>query len=346
MARRVYSSASASNNTSAQQSAPLHLNSSASNTANSKGNGVVSALLYVLMGAFLVGGGAFGIMAYQAGQETASVVQNWDELREIADSPSGNTPENSPSGDSSENGMWEPQGQDSFLGNDYGEDGMEDDGGELIPTGQEISASEAYVMDPMDREINWDALYEINTQVKCWIYIPGTNIDYPVIQEKNIGTYQYLDHDIYGNSLKSGCIVTPCQPDGTLDADAHFIILGHNMKNKTMFGTLKKYTAEEFYKSYPSIYIYYPDRTEQWSVWSSYYTTEADIIYDMPYELNSKSFTKLITQIENSKLYPTMVTNTDPSRKILTLSTCHTLDNTNRGRFVVNAVLDVVKNIT
>ena len=36
--------------------------------------------------------------------------------------------------------------------------------------------------DPMYREIDFDALKERNPDVYAWIWIPGTNIDYPILQ--------------------------------------------------------------------------------------------------------------------------------------------------------------------
>lgn len=274
-----------------------------------------------IMSVLIIAGSVMGIMAYQSDRDVAEIVQVWDSVRDIADSPVSNT-----------------SGQPNISGDsNYNISANTSNAGDM-------SSDEAYVFDPMDRELNWDALFEINDQIKCWIYIPNTSIDYPVIQEKEIGVYQYLDHDLYGNYQQSGCIVTPRQPDGTDSSDAHFIILGHNMKNATMFGTLRNYKAASFYEENPNIYIYYPDHTEQWTVWSAYHTTEADIIYDMPYELNTPAFEKLVKQIESQKSYSTSISNTDPSRKILTLSTCEDSDGTKRGRFVVNAVLDVVKN--
>lgn len=289
--------------------------------ASRKTSKVTTAVCGALMSVFVVSGAVMGIMAFQSNQDVTEIVQSWDAVRDIADSPVI----------SNISDQTNISGIDSIINASRPEAGNMD-------------SDEAYVFDPMDREINWEALYAINDQIKCWIYIPGTNIDYPIIQEKEIGTYQYLDHDIYGNYEKSGCIVTPRQPDGNDTSDAHFIVLGHNMKNATMFGTLRKYKTKDFYEANPNIYVYYPDHTEQWSVWAAYHTTEADIIYDMPYELNTPAFEKLVNQIENQKSYSTNIINTDSMRRVLTLSTCEDSDGTRRGRFVVNAVLDIIKN--
>lgn len=267
-----------------------------------------------IMGVLLTSSAVFGILAIQSQNEVAEIVQAWDDVRNLATVTT--------------NSMVIPVSSD--------------DSDQFIitsPNQTAVSSSEAYVYDPIDREINWEALWQVNAQVKCWLYVPNTNIDYPVVQEAEIGIYHYLDHDLYDNELMSGCIVTPRQPDGAEDSDAHFIILGHNMKNATMFGTLKYYRDSVFCEENPYIYIYYPDHTEKWQVWSVYDTLEDDIIYDMPYELNTPAFEKLVKHINSVKKYETAIDNIDPSKRVLTLSTCYDFDNTKRGRFVVNCLL-------
>lgn len=199
--------------------------------------------------------------------------------------------------------------------------------------------------DPIDREIDWQALYDINPDIKCWLYIPGTDIDYPVMQEKVLNEYFYLNHDIYGNELKSGSLLIPKEPDGYDDKDAHLLIFGHNMLNGSMFSSLRRYMTEDFYQQYKYIYLYYPDRTERWHVWTAYQTYQTDPIYDIPYEINTVAYDDLLKQIEIQKYYTTDVTDVNALSHILTLSTCDNFDGTHTGRFIVNAAIETTKNL-
>ena len=298
----------------------------------------------------LTGGCVLGYMAIQSGNDTAEVMQTWDGVRDMAntDVSNGNNIGSGYQGNFN--------GQDDvvagaladFNSSDSDED-METDTayipdtetGELVEVSQSAGSGytvPSYYSAPMDRVINWDKITSANPQTKCWLYVPNTYIDYPVLQELKLGEWYYLDHDFSGNVTKSGSIVTAALPDGA-DTDAHFMILGHNMKNQTMFGTLRNYRTASFYKNNPYFYIYYPDRVEKWAVWSCYHTTESDIIYDMPYDLGSVSFGKLVKQINSQKSYPTDIDNTDPNKKVVTLSTCENIDGTHKGRFVVDAIL-------
>lgn len=324
-----------------------------------KKNDVFNIVIYLAIAVLLIGGCVFGYMAFSAGQESVEVNQTWNGIRTIANDVSGDMSSNAYSGgnfDNYDTGSNDINNALARFDEDSGDDEMMTDEA-FVPnteTGESESVSgssgtgnavqPSYYSAPMDRVINWDKIIDGNPQVKCWLYVPNTNIDYPVIQELKLGEYYYLDHDYYGNATKAGSIVTSALPEGC-NTDAHLMILGHNMKNTTMFGTLRNYRSASFYQNNPYFYIYYPDRVEKWAVWSCYHCKDTDIIYDVPYELGSNSFAKLVNQINEQQAitYKTGINNTDPNRSVVTLSTCENIDGTHSGRFVVNAILSETK---
>jgi len=80
---------------------------------------------------------------------------------------------------------------------------------------------------------------EINQLHSVWdsyIYIPGTNICYPVMQG-NDNKY-YLNHLPTGSYSNTGSIFMDCNSNIN---DFNVILYGHNMKNDTMFGQLSEY---------------------------------------------------------------------------------------------------------
>ena len=206
---------------------------------------------------------------------------------------------------------------------------------ETLDRGQMVSS------DPMKREINWTDVLAVNPDVKCWIYIPETIIDYPVMQpEKWADNGYYLKHDVYKKSSSAGSIYMPAEVEGFEDRDIHQIIIGHNMRNGSMFSDLLKYKEKGFWEVTPYVYLYYPDRTEKWMIYSPFHTTQADEIYSMPYEAGTVLYKALLDHIELKKLYDTATNGPVVSAPLLTLTTCDkTSTEGSDGRFVVNAKL-------
>lgn len=85
-----------------------------------------------------------------------------------------------------------------------------------------------------------------------WVKVPGTKIDYPVMQSQDSGFY--LDHDYTGEPSREGAVFVDA---GTKDfpLDNLVVVYGHNMKNGNVFGELKKYTGEEFVSEHPDVYF-------------------------------------------------------------------------------------------
>lgn len=122
-------------------------------------------------------------------------------------------------------------------------------------TAEEMDASEeenletAEEMEPKPPVIlgKYEKLHEENGDMVGWLSIPGTKIDYPVMQKE--GNDYYLHHDFYGEENRHGCLFVKDIADVNTPGDC-FIIYGHNMKDGTMFGDLDEYRSEEYYKEH------------------------------------------------------------------------------------------------
>lgn len=92
-------------------------------------------------------------------------------------------------------------------------------------------------------------LNERNSDCVGWVYIAGTKVNYPVMYTPN-NPEKYLKRDFYGRIMGSGVPFI----DARCDLDSkNIIIYGHNMKNLTMFGGLRKYLDESYLKAHPTI---------------------------------------------------------------------------------------------
>ena len=96
-----------------------------------------------------------------------------------------------------------------------------------------------------DKQIDWEMLKEENADIYAWIYIPNTNIDYPILQHPTDDNY-YLQHNLDGSTGYPGCIFT--QSMNALDfTDSNTVIYGHNMGDGSMFHTLHEFEDNIFF---------------------------------------------------------------------------------------------------
>lgn len=182
-----------------------------------------------------------------------------------------------------------------------------------------------------------------NEDIYAWIYIPNTNIDYPIVQHPDNPEY-YLNRDLDGNSSTAGCIFTQYYNAKDFN-DNNTVIYGHNMKNKSMFRTLHNYEDASFFEENPYVYIYTEYDTRIYQVFAEYEYSDKHIVLSYDFE-DDDVFGEYLTEINNlSKAqyynnynWEMSVTQED---KIITLSTC--IANRKEQRYLVQAKLIAVE---
>lgn len=91
-----------------------------------------------------------------------------------------------------------------------------------------------------------------NSDFKGWITINGTKVDNPIYQTKD--NEYYLNHNQQKKKSVYGALFFDCTNVITEQkTDKNLIVYGHQMKNGSMFGSLKKYKSLSFYKENPTI---------------------------------------------------------------------------------------------
>ena len=187
-----------------------------------------------------------------------------------------------------------------------------------------------------DVEIDFEGLKQTNPDVVGWIKIPGTNIDYPVLQSKEEEDNYYLERTIDGQVGLPGSIYME-KYDASDFSDNISILYGHTLHDGTMFSELKKYRDKEFFDENPYIYIYYPDGVKKYQLF-------ATVAFDDRYLVMSYAFTydeDFNKYISDLKACMDGNVNSDLDVKfgdsIVTLSTC--IDEFPDQRWLVNGVL-------
>ena len=126
--------------------------------------------------------------------------------------------------------------------------------------------------------INFGALQELNPEIAAWLWVPGTAIDYPVVQ--GIDNSVYLKKTVKGTDNVSGAIFFDFRNARDF-SDKNTVIYGHNMKDGSMFSSLNKYRDQEFYDDYPFFIIYSPECEYHFRIASVCIIPDESIVYSL-----------------------------------------------------------------
>lgn len=109
-----------------------------------------------------------------------------------------------------------------------------------------------------DNGASFEELLAINGDVKAWLTLDNTAIDYPVVQGET--NFSYINTDVYGNFSLAGSIFLDSSCDGTFQ-ESYSLLYGHHMDESKMFGDLDLYKDEEFFNENTTGTLILPDRT-------------------------------------------------------------------------------------
>lgn len=121
-------------------------------------------------------------------------------------------------------------------------------------TEEDQASSENATIDPSKLKVlpEYEALHVANKEMVGWLTIPGTNIDYPIMQSEEEEGQFYLKHNFYRESDSNGSLFMDYRND-YVNRDTNIIVYGHNMRSGAMFGNLKSYLDENFLNEHKTI---------------------------------------------------------------------------------------------
>lgn len=198
-------------------------------------------------------------------------------------------------------------------------------------------------------ETDFDTLQETNPDVFGWIWIPSTEISYPLLVGESNQEYLHTGYNLqYTNS---GSIFMDYRNNADL-TDDNTVIFGHNMNNGSMFGSLKKFREQDFFDEHEFIYIFTPDRAYKYRIFAGYETLSTSDSYTLWFErevmvdetetritMSNKEYLEMVAKasLVTSEAEP------EEGERLLMLSTC-----TGNGnyRFVIHAVLIAEKDLS
>lgn len=165
------------------------------------------------------------------------------------------------------------------------------------PNQSDTTVSETVVTDSVKNPIDFDSLTKKNDEIYAWIKVPGTKVDYPIVQSKSDDNF-YLKHSGFDRSyILSGAIFTQSVNSLGFD-DRVTVIYGHNSSNEKMFASLHRFEKKEFFDKHDKFYIYTPDSRLTYKIVSSFKYDNRHIMNSFDFQDNTV-FSDFINMIQN-----------------------------------------------
>lgn len=179
----------------------------------------------------------------------------------------------------------------------------------------------------------------VNGDIYAWITIPGTNIDYPILQHPTDDSF-YLNHNLDGSYGYPGCIYTE-----SLNAkdftDPNTLIYGHNLKSRTMFSELHKFESRDFFEEHSEVIVYLPGQTLHYQIFAVHVYDDRHVLYSFDFtdEDIYAGYLQSIYDIRDMSANINRNFEVTKDDRILTLSTCVSGKANAEKRLHVHAVL-------
>lgn len=177
-------------------------------------------------------------------------------------------------------------------------------------------------------------LKKLNPDVKAWIQVPKTNIDYPVVQGQD--DMEYINKNVYGEFELSGAIFLSCLNKDDF-SDPYNLVYGHNMKNGGMFADVADFTNKEYFEMHQKGKLYLTDATRKIRFFARMKVTAADAKIYHPDGYRKENLKDLLDYIQANAVQYRDV-NVADENSLIALSTCSEAET--NGRVVLIGKLE------
>ena len=195
----------------------------------------------------------------------------------------------------------------------------------------------------MTSSVDFDELQAMNDEVYAWIEVPGTVINYAVVQSATDDLF-YINHAVDKSYFSGGSIFSQ-RYNTTTFQDPVTVLYGHNRQSQTMFAQVNNFADAAFFDRNQKILIYTPDKVYEYTIFAAYPHSSEHLLlchdFTDPQQFADyfASLGEAINANYRRELFP------QAGDKVLTLSTCYRQNR--MQRFLVQGVLtetyDVIK---
>ena len=175
-----------------------------------------------------------------------------------------------------------------------------------------------------------------NPDFVAWLRIPGTNVDYPVVQTDNPD--YYLNHTFSGKPSVVGTLFSLADADYAAPG-RNIAIYGHHLRSsgEKMFTSLMRYKNPDFYEDNQTIVLDSLYRHSEYTIFAVVNMKTGDWEPSRTTFSGDAAFMAFVNRAKSESLYDTGV-EVGADNHILTLITCDRSYAGKEGRLVILAV--------
>ena len=199
----------------------------------------------------------------------------------------------------------------------------------------EVQPEPEPVLDTVPQKIDFQGLWAINPDAYAFIEIPGTQVNYPVMQSSTQEEDYYLNVTFEGVAALPGSIYSR-MVNAKDFTDPITVIYGHDMLDGSYFGDLKNYIDRGFFDTYRDMYIYTPELQLEYKIIAEvvHDDTLISATHDLKVPDSVPAFIQELQGIPEPQNQFAEDMTVTPEDRLVTLSTCIG-DRPNNRRLIV-----------
>lgn len=182
--------------------------------------------------------------------------------------------------------------------------------------------------------INWTTLKAQNEEIVAWLYCEDTLINYPVTQCDN-NSY-YLTHNASKYQDEAGSLFFDYRSAIGYDT-TNIIIYGHRRNDRSMFGSLVKFSDQKYLNQHPIMFLLTPEQNYLVELFACRTVHGTDKYFMTQFDDDAKFLSYVSKAIEQS--YWSTQVKIAAGDTILTLATCSRYEGADDARLLLHGKL-------
>lgn len=182
--------------------------------------------------------------------------------------------------------------------------------------------------------VDWEALLKANPDTVAWLYIPNTQVNYPVV--RGADNDYYLTHDFDGDQgwlANYGAIFMDYRNNPDL-SDSVYFFYGHHMNDGSMFAALAELRDQQRFDECRDIYLLTPGGNYHLRSFSLVHCAASELIVEIAFDSEEAFSAYVQDKVARSVVQAEETAPVETMRKVFAFATC---DNVGDGRYVLYA---------